>query len=212
MRGEVLKYRNYIIRILITAVALTIVGVGIGIFLFSGLGVDPGSVLITGISNALNVSFGVASAIINFLILAVVFFIDKKYVNIASVLAIIVIGFTADATNSALANIIMPEQMNIALSFVFIIVGCTIVGFAVAAYIRADLGVSAFDLVSEIISDKLKLPYRWVRIAGDLTYIAVGFLLGGVVGVGTLVAGVLTGLMVAFFRPFANRFVDKLVK
>lgn len=91
------------------------------------------------------------------------------------------------------------------------IIGCGIMASGIPIYIRANLGVGAVDLISEIISDKSGVAYRMVRIIGDLTLVIVGYFLGGTAGVGTIVAVVMTGPIVQFLRPHTNKMVDRII-
>jgi len=197
-------------RIFVAIVGLMICGIGVGIFLYSQLGVDPASVLELGLGNVFNISYGTASALTNVIILVIVFFVDKSYLNISTLLAIFGIGYTADVMSFILDSVITGE-LNLAVRIIMILVGCVIMGIGIATYIRADLGVGAIDLVSEIISDKTKFPYRIVRIVGDVTFVVVGYLLGGTVGIGTLVAAFLTGPVVQFVRPYVYKVTDKVI-
>jgi len=197
-------------RIFVAIVGLMICGIGVGIFLYSQLGVDPASVLELGLGNVFNISYGTASALTNVIILVIVFFVDKSYLNISTLLAIFGIGYTADVMSFILDSVITGE-LHLLVRIIMILVGCVIMGIGIATYIRADLGVGAIDLVSEIISDKTKFPYRIVRIVGDVTFVVVGYLLGGTVGIGTLVAAFLTGPVVQFVRPYVYKVTDKVI-
>ncbi len=213
MRRKGVKFNTKgLVRKLIVAMAgLVICGIGVGIFLYSGLGVDPASVFELGIGNVFHISYGTSAAAINVVILAVVFFLDKSYINIASILAIFGIGYTADFANFILRIIFKGEQ-HIAVRLVMIIIGLLIMSAGIAAYIRADLGVGAIDLVSEIISDKLNISYRGVRVSADVTFVVVGFLLGGSVGIGTVLAAFMTGPSVQFLRPYVHKAADLVLK
>jgi len=188
-------------RLFIVTLGLLLCGIGIGILLFSNLGVDPGSVFIMGISKVFSISYGLASALVNGSILILVFFVDKKYINIASVMAMIMIGFTADYTNMFISTFIPTEFI---IRFILIFVGCVILSLGIATYLSGDLGGGAIDLVGVIISDKKKFPYNYVRIAVDVLFLAVGFLLGGKVGVATIVLALLTGPLIQFFKKYVN--------
>lgn len=200
-----------LIRKLIVAMAgLIICGIGVGIFLYSSLGVDPASVFELGIGNVFHISYGTSAAAINVVILVIVFFLDKSYINIASILAIFGIGYTADLINFVLGIFLKGEQ-HIIIRLVMIVIGLLVMSTGIAAYIRADLGVGAIDLVSEIISDKLKISYRGVRVAADVVFVAVGFALGGAVGIGTVLAAFMTGPAIQFLRPYVYKFTDKIL-
>jgi Predicted membrane protein len=195
---------------LIAAIGLMLSGLGVGIFLYSSLGVDPASVFTQGMGNVFQLRYGVMAAIINVVILAIVFLVDRKYVSIASVMAIFLIGATADVV-SVLLSTFIAEQIHIMIRCIMILVGCAIMGMGIATYIRAGLGVGAIDLVSEIISDKTKIPYRYMRVGADIIFVVVGYLLGGSVGAGTLVGAVLTGPAVQLFRPVVYKIVDPML-
>ncbi len=203
--------KNLARKLIVAMLGLMICGVGVGIFLYSGLGVDPASVFELGIAKVFHITYGTASAAINVVILAIVFFLDRSYINIASVLAIFGIGYTADLTNFVLGLFLKGEQ-HIGVRIVMIVIGLLIMSTGIAAYIRADLGVGAIDLISEIISNKLKISYRGVRIGADITFVIVGFLLGGTVGIGTVLAAFMTGPSVQFLRPYVYKVTDKILK
>lgn len=205
-----MKKKKLLVQIVVAIVGLMISGVGVGIFLYSQLGVDPASVLELGLGNVFHVSYGTASALTNVVILAIVFLVDKSYINISSLLAIFGIGYTADFTKFILDSVIQGE-LNLVVRIIMILAGCLIMAVGIATYIRADLGVGAIDLVSEIISNKGKFTYRIVRVVCDVTFVVVGFFLGGTVGVGTVVAAFMTGPAVQFVRPYVYRVTDKVL-
>lgn len=206
-----MKNKNLIIKILVAIAGLMILGVGIGIFLYSELGVDPASVMELGLGNVFHLSYGTASALTNIVILVVVFVIDKTYINLSSLLAILVIGYTADFMKIIL-NCVIKGELNLYVRIIMTLIGCLIMAIGIATYIRADLGVGAIDLVSEIISNKSKFSYRIIRIFGDIIFVAIGYFLGGIVGVGTLVAAFMMGPAIQFVRPHVYKVTDRILK
>lgn len=206
-----MKKDKLFIRILMAIAGLMICGVGVGIFLYSKLGVDPASVLELGLGNVFHISYGTASALTNVVILVIVLIVDKSYINLSSLLAIFGIGYTADFISFVLDSLIKGE-LTMIVRVVMILIGCLIMAVGIAVYIRADLGVGAIDMVSEIISNKLKFSYRIVRIICDITFVVVGYLLGGTVGVGTVVAAFMTGPAVQFVRPHVYKVTDKILR
>ena len=198
-------------KILVSFIGLIFCGIGVSFFLYAGLGVDPASVFQLGIANVLNISYGSASALMNIVILLLLFFLQRDYINISSIIAIFGIGYTADIFNFLLSKVI-PKDLHIVLKLILIFVGLVIMGIGVATYIRANLGVGAVDSVSEYISNKSKLPYKYVRIGGDLVFVTVGYLMGGVVGVGTIVAAFLLGPVIHIVRPTVFKIVDPFIR
>lgn len=198
-------------RILTSLIGLILCGVGVSMFLYSGMGVDPASVFELGIAKVFGISYGTSSALINVAILLIVFFIDKSYINISSLIAIFGIGYTADFVRKILGILIQGEP-NLILKLALILIGLFIMSCGIATYIKADLGVGAIDLISEIISRKSKMQYRLVRVIGDVAFVVIGFLLGGTVGVGTVVAAFLTGPTVQLVRPGIEKVLNAFFK
>ena len=198
-------------RIIISLVGLILCGIGVAMFLYSGMGVDPASVFELGIGRVFGISYGTSSALINVIILLIVFFMDKSFINISSVIAIFGIGYTADFVRKIL-TILVRGEMHLLLKLVLILVGLFIMSCGIATYIKADLGVGAIDLISEIISRKTKVQYRLVRVIGDTAFVVIGYILGGTVGVGTVVAAFLTGPTVQLVRPSIERILDIFLK
>lgn len=206
-----LKTKGLARNLVVSMTGLIICGIGVGIFLYSSLGVDPASVFELGIANVCRISYGTSAALINVVILVIVFVLDKSYINLSSLLAIFGIGYTADYMNRLL-ELFLKGELPVAVRLVMIFLGLMIMSTGIATYIRADLGVGAIDLVSEIISHKLHVSYRVVRVSVDVTFVAVGFVLGGAVGVGTVIAAFLTGPAVQFVRPHVYRVTDRFLQ
>lgn len=199
--------KHLAVRILVAAAGLSLSGVGVGLTLTAALGVDPASVFESGLARLLGVSFGTAAALVNVVIIAAVFFIDKKYLNISTLLAIFLIGYVADAVKALLAP--LPPAA-LWLRALMLLAGVTVTALGVAVYTTPDLGVGAIDLVSQIISDKKGWVYRGVRVASDLTFLAAGWLLGGSVGAGTVVAALLLGPLIQLLRPVVYGITDRI--
>ena len=63
-----------------------------------------------------------------------------------------------------------------------------------------------------ILSDKIeKVEFRWVRVGCDLFFVVLGFILGGTVGAGTIVAVFLTGPLVQFWLPKTKKCVQAIL-
>lgn len=190
---------NKIMKYVYASLGLIVCGFGVGFFLFGGLGVDPASVFVTAIAGIFNTTYGVASLFINLIIITIVFFIDRKYINYSSIAALFLIGFSADIMQVILGAI-FGISSNIIFKFLIILVGLVVMSFGTALYTLQDLGIGAFDSISEIISRNLKKPYRWVRMAVDMILLIIGIILGGDFGVGTVIAAIMIGPAISFIR------------
>lgn len=205
-----LKTKGLAKKLIVAITGLIICGIGVGIFLYSGLGVDPASVFELGIAKVFNITYGTSAALINVVILLIVLVVDKSYISISSLLAIFGIGYTADFVN-LLLGLFLKGTLPMLIRLVMVFIGLFIMSVGIATYICGDLGVGAIDLISEIISNKLHIAYRIVRVSVDVALVALGFVLGGTVGIGTVIAAVLTGPVVQLVRPHICRMADSFL-
>ncbi len=175
-------------------------GIGVGFFMFPGLGPDPNSVFIEGVGLVLNMTYGQASFVLNGIIALIIFFIDRKFVNFASITILFTVGFVADFTRAILGNLVAIGDSSIPFRFIFTIIGGIILAIGVAIYTNQDLGAGAFDAMSELTAYKTKIEFSKIRRIIDLIVLGIGYLLGGTVGIGTVYLALTTGPIIAFIR------------
>ena len=95
----------------------------------------------------------------------------------------------------------MNPDPNLALRILSLILGVVIMCFASAMYFTADLGVSTYDAIALTLSERhTKWKFKYIRILTDLICVVIGGLLGGVIGIGTLVTAFFMGPLIAFFN------------
>ena len=90
-------------------------------------------------------------------------------------------------------------------------ISCVVISIGFSIQKTANLGVAPHDEIPFVISESFKIQYRWIRICLDLTYVVAGYLLGGVFGLGTIVATLLLGPTIQFFLPIVERPVKKFL-
>ena len=92
-----MKKDKLFIRIAMSIIGMIILGIGVFFTIKVNLGVDPASTVDLGMSKQLGLSYGTCAVIFNIVFLTIIFFVDKKYINISSILAIFIIGYTVEA-------------------------------------------------------------------------------------------------------------------
>lgn len=188
-------------RICMTIVGVLICGFSVGMFNFSTLGLDPFQVFTHGIFMALpegSPGFGTVYAAINLLMLVAVFLADKKKIGLGTVINIFLLGYVVEYS-SLLFERLLPNP-SLVVRFIFLILGIVIMCFSSALYFTADMGVSTYDAVSLIISEKKKWKFQFCRISSDLFCTIVGFAFGATVGIGTVVTAFFMGPLISFFN------------
>lgn len=181
-------------------IGVLVAGISVGLFRRSAFGTDPFQVLINGISNHITFAgFGTVYMCINLLMLIAIFFLDKHYIGIATFINIFLLGYVVQFSDDMVGKII-GDAPSMLTRILLLIAGIVILCFASALYFTADLGVSTYDAVSLIMTDKKLGKFKYLRIGTDIFCVIVGFLLGGIVGVGTLVTAFFMGPLIDFFN------------
>lgn len=191
-------------RVAMAAVGMALAGVAVGLFKRAMFGVDPYQAFVNGLANVIPIRFGTLYMLVNAIQLVVVFFLDKHYIGISTLINLFLLGYVAEFTELGLARWL--GEPTLAGQIAFLIVGIVLSCFAAALYYTADLGVSTYDAIPLHISDRKPrvmgrvLPFRAIRILSDLVCTGVGAALGAPVGLGTVITALFMGPLIAFFR------------
>lgn len=204
------------IKIVVLMIGLTIAHLGCTLFILSNLGNDPYNVLIQGLFRTLENATGLAllthgrvHVCICAIIVLTLLFVDKSYIKIGTLLCMIFGGPIIDVFTVMLKDIITDSM---AVRIIAMALGCVILAFGMTIVIKSDCGTGPNDLVAVVISDKIKKNFGVIRIIVDFTFVAVGFLLSGTVGVGTLVCAFLVGPVANVFMPINEKWINAVYK
>lgn len=191
-------------------IGLTIAHLGVSLFLVSELGSDAFTVMIQGIASTVGLSIGTCHVIALILLMIVMVLTTKGYVKPGTVVCAFCGGWIIDLFLWMIGDRINgASPMWIRLSAM--LMGCIILSFGMSIVIESNSGTGPNDLVAIILTDKLNekgnVQFRYVRIACDICFVIVGFLLGGRFGIGTIAAAFLIGPVVQFFLPRSRRLI-----
>lgn len=187
--------------LVVLLIGLTVAHLGVTLFLQSALGTDTFTVFIQGLSRVFGLTVGTVHVIVLCILMVLMLATTKGYVKPGTVVCAFCGGPIIDLFTWMLQGVI-NEASPMALRIVSMLVGCVVLALGMSIVINSNAGTGPNDLVAIILSDKLeKIEFRWVRVGCDLFFVAAGFLLGGTVGVGTVVAAFCTGPLVQFWLP-----------
>ena len=186
----------WIKRILLLLSGLIIAHLGVTLFLQADLGSDPFNVFVQGlyrrVGALLPVTHGWVHMGISFLIILALLVIDRSYIRIGTLLCMVLGGPIIDGFTLLLGNVI-HAQSPMLWRVLCLALGCVILAFGMTIVIKSEAGTGPNDLVAVVISDKTKKKFGIVRILVDVCFAAIGFLLGGTIGAGTLICAFLVG-------------------
>lgn len=186
-------------RIAMSFFGVIVTGFCIGAFQKANLGADPFTCFVTGIANIFHSTYSTFYIIVTGALLVGVFFVEKHYIGIATVINLFFTGMAADFMRNILDNIFPAPGM--AARFVMMLFGIFGTCFAASVYFTVDLGVSAYDAWSLIAANKYKLmPFRLCRIASDSVCVLTGLIFHVTIGVGTVITALFMGPVVQWFN------------
>ncbi len=163
---------------------LWLFALGVVLGLRSGLGVSPWDVFHDGIRQATPLSFGAATVLVGVVLVVVALGADVR-VGPGTLVNMVAIGVFADALlASGFVQDLAAWPLPVRLAAVLAGVGLVALGSAL--YIGAGLGSGPRDSLMLALSARTQLPIGLIRGLLETTVLGVGWLLGGVVGVGTL--------------------------
>lgn len=185
-------------RIIMTVFGVLVAGFSVGMFNFSAFGMDPFQVLAHGVWKYIPIGFGTFYAILNLIMLVFIFFIDRHKIGLGTMINIFLLGYVVEYSSWLFETRIPNPSIGIRIAFLSI--GLIILCFGSSLYFIGDLGVSTYDAVALILSEKKVAPFQYCRIGSDLICTIIGFILGATVGVGTVVTAFFMGPIIAFFN------------
>ena len=209
--------KEILIRIVILFVGLSIAHLGVTLFLLADLGADPFNVLVQGIFRTLSgflsfplLTHGNTHMVICFLIILGLLIIDRSYIKIGTILCMIFGGPIIDVF-TAILSAPFANMDSLVLKILINGLGCAILAFGMTIVIKSDAGTGPNDLVSIVLSDKLQKNFGVIRIIVDVSFVVAGFILGGSLGIGTLICAFLVGPVANIFLPFNGKWIENLL-
>ncbi len=176
-------------------VGLVLYGISLALMLRAGLGLDPWDVLHQGLEAHLPLTFGQVTIVVGALVL-LAWIPLRQWPGIGTVSNVVVIGLAVDA---ALA--VLPAPGSLPIRGAVLVAGVGLNGVATAAYIGARLGPGPRDGLMTGLVSRTGGSIRLVRTSIELTVLGSGWLLGGTVGVGTVLYAVSIGPLVHTLLP-----------
>jgi uncharacterized membrane protein YczE len=173
------------------AIGLLLFGAGEGLIIFSALGNTPWTVLAEGVSDQTPLSVGAATVVISFLVLALWLAI-RQQPGIGTIANAVLIGVSIDLTLR-----LLPDDAAPGIRIAVLAAGIALVAVGSGLYLGARLGPGPRDGLMTGIHRRTGWPIAPVRIGIEVSAVAAGAILGGTVGIGTLIFAFTIGPAVA---------------
>lgn len=183
-------------RLVQLTVGLWLYGASMAMVIRGALGLDPWDVFHAGVMTHVGLSFGTVVIAVGALVL-LLWIPLRQMPGLGTVANVVLIGVATDVT---LAMLTAPDAL---LPRAALLVGGVVLnGLAGALYIGAQLGPGPRDGLMTGLARRTGRSIRLVRTSLEVTVLVAGFLLGGQVGLGTVLYAVAIGPLVQLFLPW----------
>lgn len=171
------------------------------------LGIAPWDVLHVGLYQNFGLTIGTWGILTGFIIIIVTALFLKEWPRIGTWLNMLLIGLFID-----LFNWLLPDVSSTAVQTIFFVLGVIVLSYGVGIYVSPNLGAGPRDSLMLLFVDKFGWSLRIVRTAIEAIVTLFGFLLGGPVGVGTIIIVLLSGQIIQFALPQCQKLLLKITR
>jgi uncharacterized membrane protein YczE len=176
-------------------VGLSLYGFSLAMMLRSDLGLAPWDVLTEGLASRLPLSFGTITILVGALVL-LMWIPLRQRPGLGTIANVFVVGITVD-----LGLAVLQTPSSLVLQVLLLVGGLVANGLAGAVYIGSQLGPGPRDGLMTGLARRTGASLRLVRTGIEVVVLAAGFLLGGTVGVGTVLYAIGIGPLMQLFLP-----------
>ncbi|MDQ0725304.1 YitT family protein [Microbacterium sp. W4I20] len=191
--------RDLVERLVQLIVGLVLYGVALGLMVRGGIGVAPWDVLSLGIATQTGLGYGAVTNLVAVVVL-LLWIPLRQRVGIGTLLNALLIGPSADLT-----LLVVPDPPSIWVGAPMFVVGLVLLAFATGLYIAASFGPGPRDGLMTGLVRRTGWRVWIVRTLIEGSVLLIGFLLGGPVGVGTVLFALGVGPLVGWFLPRITR-------
>lgn len=195
-------------KLVIVVISVIMMGFATTYLNLCDFGTDPYTCMNLGISDIIGWSLGTWQALLNCLLLIIIFIFERNQIGWGTLANMFLVGFSFDFfswLNAKIVPVAVFDSMTVRIAVV--IPALILFVFAAACYMAVQLGTAPYDALSFLIYDKIKkVPFKVVRIIYDVFFALVGLLLGQTVGFVTVIMAFCLGPAVSWVR---NNIVEK---
>ena len=205
-----LNIRSYIWRVITGQIALIIADFGLGAYYASGLGSDPSSVFNDGMHNILGCTYGEANTIWSWIFFAGIVLFMRDQLGIGALLDTVTAGPFIDLFEQMLSRLYPSTSSPMYVRLLLVAVGCICFAGGTGIFIGTNIGIGPYNFPTMVFSRLLKKDVNVGQLIADAIFFAVGWALGGVIGIGTVVGVLLQGFILDYAMKKSEPIVDRI--
>ena len=196
-------------RVVQLLIGLVLFGAGCGLMVQAGIGLDPWTVFAQGLSLQTGIGIGWVTNGLGFLVLLLWIPLRQKP-GLGTVLNILLVGTSMQGTLAIVPTVDslasgLPWVAEFAIQLAVFLLGVVVVALASGLYIGARFGPGPRDGLMTGLNERFGWPIWAARLGVEVVVLVAGWLLGGTVGLGTVLFAVLIGPLVHRALPLFDR-------
>jgi uncharacterized membrane protein YczE len=184
--------KHLFIRLLTMVIGLFLTALGIILTIKANIGYAPWEVFHVGLSNTIGLSFGITTILVGLVILIIVTLLGEK-LGLGTILSMVLTGVFADII---LITNIIPMANHFIVGALMLISGLFFISLGTYFYIKTAFGVGPRDNLMVVLARKTKIPVGICRCIVEFFVTLFGWLLGGMVGIGTVISVIAIGFCI----------------
>jgi uncharacterized membrane protein YczE len=186
-----LNFKPNLKTLIYLVLGLSLFAIGETLLITANQGVSPWTVLAQGISFQTNLSIGITTFIVSLIVL-ILWYPLKQKPGLGTILNIVLISIIID-----LSTPVLPYPKSFLFQIIQSIVAVFLVGLGSGFYLTANLGPGPRDGLMTGLQNLTNQPIALIRTIIEVSAVGIGFYLGGIVGIGTLLFAFGIGPMVS---------------
>ncbi len=203
-----LNKKKDIVRVLFYIVGLSIMGLGIALNAISNFGAGPWDAVNIGVSYHLKLSVGICMNIVAVLNLIIGGILNKEFPKITPIITSLVLGLFVDL-GFIIFNGISPNTS--IMQFILFMISLPVISLGISIYLVSELPNTPLDYFMLAIKSKFNLSLMAGKIVSESSGLIIALLLGGPVGLGSIIIIFTIGPMMQFLHTYSKNIFNKLV-
>lgn len=192
--------RTKLFKLIKLMIGFIFCAVGIVLTINANLGLSPWDVLHEGISKTTGITMGNANILVSAIVLALNVFWGEN-LGLGTILNMLIIGRLIDII---MLNNLIPVANNFGMGILMIVIGMILLSVGCYLYIGVGIGSGARDGMMVALQKRSGRPIRVVRGFLEIGVVIIGFLLGGTIGIGTIITSIGLGYCMQFIFKIFN--------
>ena len=192
--------KNNIKKLTVSIIGVMLVGAGVALATLPELGSDCLASFNEVVSRKLGISFGYMTTITEIIMTIIAFMMNRKNVGVGTLMAILFVRFPIDMTYQLISK---PSFIIVCL--LYVVIGTLMVALGVELIIHADLGMGTYEAFMYGIAEKTSIKFIYVKYICDATFLFLTLILGGFIGLGTIINYILCPKMMDIFDGLISK-------